>query len=204
MGLDKSKSARTNLLGKTFTVPLLVLSAALVIMLLGDVARESLRYDRLGIAHGQVWRLFSGHFSHLTWSHFALNGVGFVLIWTLVGARYSNRVWLLIIAITLATIDLGFWFLNPELAWYVGLSGLLHGMLAAGLVARLRSPDAETIVLAALLTAKLVWEQFAGALPGSEATTGGTVIVAAHLYGALGGTLAALLCSIRVRPPASI
>ena len=101
-------------------------------------------------------------------------------------------------------MDAGFWFLNPELYWYVGMSGLLHGLLAAGIVTRLKDIDAETAILLLLLIAKISWEQWSGPVPGSESTSGGPVIVDAHLYGALGGVLGAFLARIRVESPASI
>ena len=90
------------------------------------------------------------------------------------------------------------------MAWYVGLSGLLHALLAAGIVARLGNINAEMAILATLVIAKLAWEQFSGPLPGSELTSGGVVIVDAHLYGAAGGVLGALLNRITVQPHASL
>jgi len=84
------------------------------------------------------------------------------------------------------------------------LSGLLHGTLAAGLMEKLRKPDREALILMLLLLAKLAWEQFSGPLPGSESTAGGTVVVDSHLFGALGGVVAAILLRIRVRHTASI
>jgi rhomboid family GlyGly-CTERM serine protease len=204
MGLEKSKSTTAISVPTSWIVPAALLGIALLFMLGGETAREWLRYDRVWISEGESWRLLSGHLAHLGWSHFALNGAGLGLVWYLVGARYSSRVWVAIVGVSIATIDLGFWFFNPELHWYVGLSGLLHSLLAAGIVARLHPFDAETAVLALLLVSKLAWEQFGGALPGSEVTSGGPVIVAAHLYGAIGGVLGAVLSRIRVRPPASI
>ncbi|MCH8278820.1 MAG: hypothetical protein IIC12_07825 [Proteobacteria bacterium] len=90
------------------------------------------------------------------------------------------------------------------MTWYVGLSGLLHGLLVAGILVRLRDLNAETVILAALIVAKLAWEQFNGPLPGSETTSGGPVIVDAHLYGAAGGVLGGLLTRIRVQPRTSL
>jgi membrane associated rhomboid family serine protease len=101
-------------------------------------------------------------------------------------------------------MDIGFWFLNPELYWYVGMSGLLHGLLVAGIVTRLSKIDAETAILLLLLVGKITWEQFSGPVPGSESTSGGPVIVDAHLYGALGGALGAILARIRVKRAAPI
>ena len=125
------------------------------------------------------------------------NTIGLMLVWFLVGARFSTSVWLINIVVTLFVIDAGFWFLNPELYWYVGLSGLLHGLLAAGIIAKLGAIDVETVVLALLLIGKLIWEQVGGPMPGSELTSGGPVVVDAHLYGTLGGIAAALLVRIR-------
>jgi rhomboid family GlyGly-CTERM serine protease len=105
---------------------------------------------------------------------------------------------------TIAAIDAGFWFFYPELEWYVGLSGVLHGLLVAGLFAGLVQRDREAVILTLFVIAKLAWEQLAGPLPGSESSSGGVVIVDAHLYGAIGGLAGALLCWRSVRPSTAI
>ena len=51
---------------------------------------------------------------------------------------------------------------------------------------------------------KIGWEQWHGPVPGSETTSGGPVVVDAHLYGAVGGAMAALLMRIRVKSAAPI
>jgi len=179
--------------------PLVYVAISAIIMMSGEFGREALRYDRVWIGQGESWRLISGHFAHLGWSHLALNSAGLLLVWFLVGGAYSLRVWIAITGVTFATMDIGFWFLNPELYWYVGMSGLLHGLLVAGIVTRLCKIDAETAILLLLLVGKITWEQFSGPVPGSESTSGGPVIVDAHLYGALGGALGAILARIRVK-----
>ena len=180
--------------------------AALAIVLEsgGDGFRSVLAWDRAAIGTGELWRLVSGHLVHLGWSHLVLNLAGLALILWVVGGAYACWRWLLIAVISLVAIDLGFWWLDPSLEWYVGLSGLLHGLLAAGLLRGAIARDPEALVLAALVLAKLAWEQFAGPLPGSAETAGGNVIVNAHLYGAVGGLLGALLVGRRVAPPAPI
>ena len=187
-----------------WAIPAIVIGVSLVIMLGGETAKEWLRYDRVWIGQGEAWRFLTGHFTHLSWSHFALNSAGLLLIWFLIGQSYAFLSWIQIILITVATIDAAFWLLNPELYWYVGMSGLLHGLLVAGIIARLRTLDVETGILMLLLVAKIGYEQFNGPVPGSEATSGGPVVVDAHLYGALGGVLSALLARIRGERPASI
>jgi rhomboid family GlyGly-CTERM serine protease len=161
-------------------------------------------WDRAALAGGEFWRVISGHFVHLSWSHLLLNLAGLALIAWIVGRAWDWFGWLVVSLISIAVIGVAFWTLNPELEWYVGLSGLLHGLLAAGLVVGLARREAESLVLAVLVAGKLAWEQFAGPLPGSEGASGGTVIVDAHLYGAVGGILAAMAMWRRVRPAAPI
>ncbi len=178
--------------------------AAIVLQLGGDGVRDALAYNRDALEAGQLWRLVGGHFVHLGWSHLLLNLAGLALVSWLVGHAFGGLHWLYVAFVSIAAIDAGFWFLYRELDWYVGLSGLLHGLLAAGLLRGVASRDREAMILAMFVTAKLVWEQIVGPLPGSESSSGGTVIVDAHLYGALGGLLGALLLWRGDRRAASI
>ena len=160
----------------------------------GEPVREALAYMRQGVAGGELWRLVTGHFVHLGWTHMWLNLAGLALVVWLVGEVFSWVRWLLVLGLTILIIDLGFWFLYPNLAWYVGLSGVLHGLLVGGLLKGVVERDRESMILLGFVLAKLAWEQFSGGpLPGSEATSGGTVIVNAHLYGTVGGALAGTL-----------
>ena len=204
MGLYKANGTTAITPATAWLFPLVYIAICALIMLAGEFGKEALRYDRVWIGQGETWRLISGHFTHLGWSHLALNSTGLLLVWFLVGGAYSLRVWISITGVTFAVMGMGFWFLNPELYWYVGMSGLLHGLLVAGIVTRLCAMDAETAILLFLLAGKIAWEQFSGPIPGSEATSGGPVIVDAHLYGALGGTLGAILMRIRVKKAAPI
>jgi rhomboid family GlyGly-CTERM serine protease len=205
MGLDKlDRNTDKRGVAGGWWLPAIVLIAAVALQLAGELGRDWLRFDREGIRSGELWRLITGHFVHLGWPHFALNAAGLALVWYLVGDVFDRNRWILISAISILAMDVGLWIFDPELIWYVGLSGLLHGILAAGLVERLRKPETETIVLTLLLVGKLVWEQLSGPLPGSEGTAGGTVVVDSHLFGALGGAAAAFFLRNRVRPAAPI
>jgi rhomboid family GlyGly-CTERM serine protease len=189
---------------RAWWAPGLAVSIAVLIALTGDWGRELFRYDRLAIGGGELWRLISGHFVHLGWSHFALNAVGLVLISFLVAARFSAIQWLLITLLIIVGIDLGFWVLEPQLAWYVGLSGVLHGLLAAGVASGMRDGQSDSWIIGGLLVIKLIYEQLVGPVPGSEGTSGGDVVVAAHLYGAIAGALAGGGLSFRKSPQASL
>ena len=62
-----------------FSTGLLVLAIGLLIAAGGAAARLALRYDRAAIESAELFRLVTGHFAHLGWSHFALNAAGIVL-----------------------------------------------------------------------------------------------------------------------------
>jgi len=90
------------------------------------------------------------------------------------------------------SVTLGIWIFDPEIYMYVGLSGALHGLLVALIVADFRmNKHILNIVLLIAVVAKLVWESVTGPLPGSESMAGGTVLVQSHLYGFIGGLLIA-------------
>src|SRR5699024_7309259 len=82
--------------------------------------------------------------------------------------------------------------LDPKLDWYLGLSGLLQGLLVMCLLLGWRGhPRLHSLVLA-LVAARLIWEQ----TPGYDSHylrdwIDGPVYVNAHLSGALGGVLLA-------------
>lgn len=182
---------------KLYGFPLAIALAVILIGLLGSEADHWLRYDRAAILDGQLWRVLSGNLVHLGWPHLGMNLAGLALIWLLVGHLFTSRQWIGVAVICGLGVSGGLLAFNPELLWYVGLSGVLHGFLISGCLADLRSGRRGAWLLLALVWAKLIWEQVAGPLPGSEATAGGAVVVDAHLYGALAGILAVAIIPIR-------
>jgi rhomboid family GlyGly-CTERM serine protease len=168
----------------------LVAGIAVLLLLGGEAARLALRYDREAVLNaGQYWRLVSAHVVHGSGLHAGLNLLGLGLIAALFPRHYTAGQWLGIGVLSLATIDAGFLVLEPHLEWYVGLSGVLHGALAAGAFAWwAQEPKPLAAALTAVLAGKLAWEQSVGALPLAG---GMPVIVDAHLYGAIGGMIAA-------------
>lgn len=174
------------LMGK-WSIPLILGAVALTVMVLGDGTAEMLRYQREAILQGAFWRLFSGHLVHLGWWHLLLNLAGLWLIWAVAGDSLTVAGWWLLFFFCALFTALGLLLFNPELLWYVGLSGILHGLLLAGLLAPLLAGRRDVLVLLVALIMKLGWEQLYGPMPGSEATVGGAVVVDAHLYGAIAG-----------------
>lgn len=176
---------------KSWQLPLVLAVVSSFLALAG--LDETLRYQRAAILHGQVWRLFSAHLLHLGGSHLLLNLCGLALVWALFVRELAGVVgWLVLFGSALG-VGLGLLFFDPRLEWYVGLSGVLHGLFVAGALRRWPEQRLEAGVMLAVVAGKLLWEQVMGPMPGTTAISGGNVIVDAHLFGAIGGGLVALL-----------
>ena len=168
--------------------------------LAGPEVTAALRYERAAVLDGQWWRLVTGHLVHADAAHLAWNLAGAALVWWLFGAEYGRLEWLVIVLASAAAIDIAFLGWMPGLDWYVGLSGVLHGCMAAGLAAWLaRAHDPLVLLVAILFAAKLVFEHWQGPLPFTAGTLALPVIVEAHSYGAIGGLAAALAVRARRR-----
>jgi rhomboid family GlyGly-CTERM serine protease len=189
----------------TAVFPVVLIALLLAVHGLGAGALPVLRYERSAVLAGDAWRLVTGHLVHADVVHLGWNVLGVLIVAFLFARDFSWRQWLVILVASTATTDLGFLLLEPQLEWYVGFSGVLHGLMAAGLVAWLRtSRDAITWIVTGLFAAKLAWEHFAGPLPFTAASLAVPVVHEAHTYGAIGGGLAGLWLTRRAPRPASL
>jgi rhomboid family GlyGly-CTERM serine protease len=193
--IDLTKRWRA--LGSVITV-LALLSA------LGDSGRAALRYDRAAIGAGQCWRLVTGNLVHLDWPHWAMNVAALVLLWSLFVAEYSMAQWCILSMLSALAVSFGLWWFDPQIEWYVGLSGVLHALMCAGCVALVRRRRWEGAVLLALVVLKIGYEQLAGALPWHASAMRARVVVDAHLYGAIAGLIVgAYFAARKPRPDAA-
>jgi rhomboid family GlyGly-CTERM serine protease len=155
---------------------------------LGDSVGQLLRYDRSAIAAGGWWRLLTAHIVHLDVHHLFLNELGLVLMWSLFADDYDAVEWCVIVFAGALAISSGLWWLSPRVSWYVGASGVLHSVMAAGAAKHFAERSWDRWILGLGLGAKLAWEQMAG-------HSQPLVVVDAHLYGALCGfAVGAALC----------
>ncbi|MHB9022246.1 MAG: rhombosortase [Halothiobacillus sp.] len=151
-----------------------------------------LRYVRADILHGQIWRLLTGNFVHANWRHLASDVAG-LLLWTVLAAYLeSARSYFIVLIGSGLGVGLGLLLLDPHVGWYVGLSGILHGLFAASAIRLLSHREwlAGTALLAAI-SLKILWEQRFGDL-GTAKLLGVPVLVDAHRYGAITGGVIAL------------
>lgn len=168
-----------------------IAALSLLFLTIGDPAREWFQYDRDAVLAGEIWRLVTAHLVHLGVGHTALNLVALFLVYWFLGNEFTLGQWAWVSGLAVAMIAVGFVWLRPELHWYVGLSGLLHGWLVAGAARRLWRGNKDGLILLSVVLIKGFYEQLAGPLPGSELASGGPVVVDAHWFGILGGLIGA-------------
>ena len=159
---------------------LLILLLLGAVLGLGDSVSALLRYDRSAIAAGGWWRLLTAHIVHLDAHHLILNELGLVLVWSLFAQDYDVVEWCAIVLSGALAISSGLWWLSPQVAWYVGASGVLHTVMGAGAANHLIVRAWDRWILFLGLTVKLAWEQWGG-------HSSPLVVVDAHLYGAICG-----------------
>lgn len=186
---------------RTHWLPLGIAAVCLILQLFAE--QEAIRYQRELVISGQWWRLLSANFIHLGWGHLGMNMAGLALVYLLVGPGYTQRQWLLITVFCALGVSGGLLMFDPQLRWYVGFSGSLHGVLMAGVIVDIgRQAGRQRLISVALLVgvvAKLAWEQLVGSMPGSAELAGGPVVVNSHLYGAVAGVGAAAAATLCVR-----
>lgn len=172
------------------------------LMLLLGVFHEAvnpwLEYNRESIAAGQWWRLVSGHLVHMNLWHLGMNLSGFLLCWVFFTDLLTRaRLWLWL-GVSIPVVSAAFWYLDTDLYGYVGLSGILHGLLVMCLLLGFSGHPKLHGLLLVLISARLIWEQMPGYnVHYLQDTIDGAVHVNAHLYGALVGGVLGLALLIR-------
>ena len=162
--------------------------ALLVALYLSEwrIVDEWFTYRRDAVGAGEWWRIFSGHFVHLEFGHLVLNMTAWLLLCGYAQGAVPASLWALTALLASGICGLCMYLFNPELAWVVGLSGLLHGIaVMVGLYRWRQLSDWTGAMLLALITLKLGWEQWRGPTPGTAQFLEIPVVVDAHLYGAL-------------------
>lgn len=159
---------------------------------------------RRALAFAEPWRLLTSHFVHLTLLHAILNAVALLLLGRLFEDRLKPVEFFGILCVTPVLISLGFRFLLPELAWYRGLSDVLHAIYFAGCVVWVATATGRMrwLAIAALLagTLKVLIEQpWDSSFPVHEVLRI-AVVPQAHLIGAVIGVATGLLLRARRAP----
>jgi len=179
-------------------VPAAIALVAACLELGGESWRLALRYDRGALESGEIWRLVSAHLVHLGPSHMLMNVAALAVLAFVFAGVLRARDWLVAALASALMIDFGLYVFHPQVAWYVGLSGMLHGFWAAGCIRALGLGRREALPLLGLIVVKLGYEMLIGPVPLTGEIAAGPVVTQAHAWGALGGALLPL-CLLATR-----
>lgn len=154
---------------------------------------EAVEWRREAIAHGELWRLWSGQFCHWSLLHLAGNLAAVMAIGVIVGRPV--RRWLAALPLVAPLLSLFLLVAAPGLESYRGLSGLV-GVLVAAAVVEGGTPGR---LLGVAYLGKLVFDATTGS--GSALLPAGIAVTwAAHLGGLLIGIALALAFRLQRRP----
>lgn len=168
---------------------------------LGEPLTQTLVYERNLIAEGEIWRIFTGHILHTNGYHLLLNLAALFMLWALHGHFYSIKNYTALFLFCSITTSFGIFYFDPTLIQYVGLSGVLHGVFVFGALMDIYAKDKTGYLLFVGVWFKIGHEQFYGASTDVINLIEANVAVNAHLWGALGGLLFAViyLCGLRIK-----
>ena len=140
--------------------------------------------------------MLSAHLVHLGWMHGLLNAAGFVLL-AFIQPAGRTGLWLLFYGVSSVLISV-FIVIDSTTYYYVGASGVLHGMFILAAYFSQKLELWRRYALIALVVAKLFWEQSRYYQDnGLGDTIGGFVYVDAHLIGGLCGLAVLLVLLIK-------
>jgi membrane associated rhomboid family serine protease len=137
-------------------------------------------------------------FLHASFAHVAANSVPLILLGTFVLAAGTTRFVLSTIFIALAS-GLGVWFFGDANSVVVGASGIVFGYLGVLLMRGIVERSWWHIAVGLLIGLLYGYQLLAGVLPGDE-----RVSWQAHLFGFIGGLVAAILFRRRRPRPAPV
>lgn len=142
---------------------------------------DLLLYERSAINEGELWRLISAHFIHLSMEHLLINLIGFFIL-LFIARRYAS--WgeiTALILITLPLISISLYAASPYVERYGGLSGLLYALVGwLGVTMLLNDKKSMGITLLIATGFKVAYEARYGSLTNYETFR---VITDVHLYG---------------------
>lgn len=178
-----------------FTLGLWLIAA--VLQAVPYETHPALFYNRNHLAAGELLGGLTAHLMHVGWTHYFLNMAGLGLILFLFREAWTPGRLIIVFVACLLAVDAGLWWLSPQVLSYAGLSGILHGLLGAGALLCWRAAGWLTPLVLLAVGAKLAGEQYLGPTAGMSNIVGAPIIVDSHLYGFIGGIVAALFLSLR-------
>lgn len=169
-----------------------------ILFILPENLLNSLLFERDAINAGQLWRLITGQFIHLTLPHLIINIAGIVMIWLLFAEHTAGVRFLWLLPLLALGSSTGMWLFSPHIAYYVGFSGVLYGLFTWGALQDTLQRQPFARVLLIVIFAKASYE-FAFTPIQFTPVSANPLATAAHFFGVLSALLIAgihyLFCS---------
>ncbi|QUM84728.1 MULTISPECIES: rhombosortase [unclassified Moritella] len=165
----------------------------LIIYALSTENITALDYNRELIIDGELWRLITGNFNHTNIYHVLLNVCALAVISGLHYRYYSATVYLSLILLLSIGVGAGIFLLSPSTHLYVGLSGILHGIIIVGAIIDVTKKYYSGYILIAGTIIKIINEQFFNSPIEMSKLIQAQVLTEAHLYGLVTGLIIAPL-----------
>lgn len=141
----------------------------------------------------QLWRLITAHWVHLGLNHWLMNMLGLVLVLLIFQQEQHLRRDCCVFLTLSVLVSLLIWWQSPEIARYVGLSGVIHGYFAYYLAVGAKQTPMLCIAGWLGTLAKVINEQQPNYDSSQTAELiNGAVAFDAHLYGFICGSLIGL------------
>lgn len=156
-----------------------------------------LEFDRQRILSGQLWRLWTGHFVHSHWLHFSLNGAAVLALYVIFIERFRVSDVLLSMLLFPLVISCTLLIFYPYLAWYNGLSGVLHAVVGYACIRFAFTRSGWYGLGFFILWGKVLLELLQHYQGYSYELAGMMVITQAHFIGAVVGTLIGLVVLLK-------
>jgi rhomboid family GlyGly-CTERM serine protease len=169
--------------------PLIVALISVACFLLEPWSKDALAYQRYALQGMETWRLITGNLVHTNSYHLLLNLAGLTLLWILHGDHYRTWLFLKVFLWCCLGTSCGIYAYSPDIVWYAGLSGALHGVFVWGACMDIRQGLKSGWLLLLGVGGKLGFEQINGSSEQVAELINATVAVDAHLYGASTGLL---------------
>lgn len=162
--------------------------------LLPTPAIQSLALVHDKISNGEIWRIFTSQFVHLGFNHTVLNLVGYLIVSASFREDITPKEEMITLMISVLGVGTGIYLFNPEISWYVGLSGAIYGILTHYLIIGWRRSAILSAFFGVFLLGKFYYEQFiAGPDTVTAGIIGGAVAIDSHLYGAITGLITGII-----------
>jgi rhomboid family GlyGly-CTERM serine protease len=169
--------------------PLLIAIVSIILLLTEPLSSHWLAYDRNELDNFQWWRAITGHFLHTNATHLLLNIAGLTLLWALHGHYFKLRCYLTQFLVLCLGTSIGLYLFAEQMRWYVGLSGVLHGLFIIGAYFDIQNKFRTGWLMLIGVWLKVAHEQIYGASEEVAKLIDANVAIDAHLFGTAIGSI---------------